>query len=168
MAVLLPCPMPVTMAMPPASHNTMSRELVMVFPVPTQSHSVRSGEYQPPISVTERATAALVGRPCIGPLAGLPSFRARPSPSPLSRVLWEGGRADGPPFSLPRFLSHHPFICSPHTQIHKLMSPLAPSLWTDQTCSSATKLFAHQTSEYIFKVYQSWKSSTCYGAREWG
>ena len=82
--VVLPSPMPVTMAMPPASHNTMSRELVMVFPVPTQSHSVRASEYQPPISVTERATAALVGRPCIGPLAGLPSFRARPSPSPLS------------------------------------------------------------------------------------
>ena len=76
------------------------------------------------------------------------AFLSGPSLS-LQSPLGGRGRADGPPFTLSRFLSHHPFICSPHTQIHKLMSPLAPSLWTDQTCSSASKLFAHQTSEYI-------------------
>ena len=117
-------------------------------PRPAQSHSApRERVSAADFCDRARERASSGRRPCIGPLAGLPSLRARPSLSPLSTVLWEeeGGRWA----SLSRFLSHHPFICSPHTQIHKLMSPLAPSLWTDQTRSSATKSFAHQTSEYI-------------------
>ena len=104
----------------------------------------RERGYQQPISVTERANGGR--RPCIGPLAGLPSFRARSLSLSLSTVLWEGGRADVLPFSLSLSFPSPIYLLAPHPNPQIDVTSHSLSLWTHQTCSSATKLFAHQTS----------------------
>ena len=134
--------------------------------LPTQSHSVRASGYQPPISVTERATnRALVGRSAMHRSISRIAFLSGPSAS-LSRVLWEGGRADGPPLSLAFFPITHLFARPTPKSTNCCHLSL---LLCGQTKLALPRLnYLHVRRPSTPKVYQSWKSSTCYGAREWG